>query len=79
MWPTNLELGNYVNPIPLHNDNKLYIPFSRFKLCKRFAMYDFPRIWNNFDDEIKTLNSHSLFKKATKKVLSQNIIKYCGL
>jgi hypothetical protein len=67
VWPTNFELRNDVNPIQLRNDNELHIPFSRLDSCKRFPMYDFPRTWNNFDDEIKALNSRSQFKKATKK------------
>ncbi len=67
-WPTNFELRNDENPIQLRNDNELHIPFSRLHSNKRFPIFDFPRTWNNLDDEIKDLNSRSQFKKSNKKV-----------
>jgi hypothetical protein len=67
VWQTNSDMRDPENFMQLRNDHEFFIPFSRLESCRKFPMYDFPRLWNDFpNDEIKSITSRILFKKSVK-------------
>ena len=52
----------------LRNDYDLHVPFIRLESYVCFPLSDFPRTWNNFDNqEIKNVVSRNIFKKKLKE------------
>ena len=52
----------------LRNDCDLHVPFIRLDSYVCFPLSDFPRTWNNFDNqEIKNVVSRNIFKQKLKE------------
>jgi hypothetical protein len=52
----------------LRNYDEFYVPFARIKYAERFPFFSFPRIWNNFEnDVIKSIGNKSEFNKKLKE------------
>jgi hypothetical protein len=74
VWVTNAAARNINSSLQLRNDSDLFIPFSRTDFCRRFPLFDFPRIWNEFDNaDIKNMVNINTFKKSLKMYLLSNL------
>lgn len=67
-WATNQERrGAAEHLVNLRNDHDLYIPMARSNIASRMPLTDFPKSWNNFEDEsIKYELNPTIFKRNLK-------------
>jgi hypothetical protein len=59
--------------------NELYVPVSRLKRLEKMPLYDFPRLWNEIDESIKSSETRKTFTQALKNDVfeSLNSTKKC--
>ena len=70
MWLQNYERQNLQQ---LRNMNDLFIPRINIKRLERFPFAYFAKLWNNLWQEIKDINSKSLFCNNLKEYFLSNL------
>jgi hypothetical protein len=67
LWQTNEQRLDLNLNMQLRNFVEYYVPFARIVLAERCPLFSFPKIWNNFDnDVIKSISSKLEFNCKLK-------------
>ena len=74
-FPKNIN-NPTLHEYPLRNSLEYYVPRVRNEYLKKFPFYAFPKIWNDYDEECKTLPTPSIFKSKSKKFFIDRLANY---